>query len=84
MTSACTAKREQFGHPVATFATIWAPDGVRRVVRTARQLHSGLGADVDPPLHRHHTWAKHLELSLGPAAAHEETLGDLPAAHPLG
>ncbi|MDH6517825.1 alkylation response protein AidB-like acyl-CoA dehydrogenase [Streptomyces sp. SAI-135] len=65
-------------------AKIWASDGVRRVVQTAQHLHGGFGADVDYPLHRYHAWAKHLELSLGPAAAHEEALGDLLAAHPLG
>ncbi|MFE6889841.1 acyl-CoA dehydrogenase family protein [Streptomyces sp. NPDC057694] len=65
-------------------AKSWASDGVRRVVQTAQHLHGGFGADTDYPLHRYHAWAKHLELSLGPAAAHEETLGDLLAAHPLG
>ncbi|MFJ9739474.1 acyl-CoA dehydrogenase family protein [Streptomyces sp. NPDC101166] len=128
MTSDYAAKREQFGHPIATFqavavqaadryidlramevtlwqaawrltsgasgalpasgdiavAKIWASEGVRRVVQTAQHLHGGFGADVDYPLHRYHAWAKHLELSLGPAAAHEEALGDLLAAHPLG
>ncbi|MDQ1009630.1 alkylation response protein AidB-like acyl-CoA dehydrogenase [Streptomyces sp. V4I23] len=137
MTSRYTAKREQFGFPLATFqavavqaadryidlrameatlwqaawrltepeeagasgtasavalpvtadvsvAKIWASEGVRRVVQTAQHLHGGLGADTDYPLHRFHAWAKQLELSLGPAAAHEETLGDLLAAHPLG
>ncbi|NNN34328.1 acyl-CoA/acyl-ACP dehydrogenase [Streptomyces sp. S3(2020)] len=64
-------------------AKIWASDGVRRIVQTAQHLHGGFGADIDYPLHRYHAWAKHLELSLGPAAAHEETLGDLLAAHPL-
>ncbi|MFJ9849266.1 acyl-CoA dehydrogenase family protein [Streptomyces sp. NPDC101150] len=127
MTSDYTSKREQFGHPVATFqavavqaadrfidlrameatlwqaawrittgaagalppagdvavAKIWAADGVRRVVQTAQHLHGGFGADTDYPLHRYHAWAKQLELSLGPAAAHEEALGDLLAAHPL-
>ncbi|MFF3847331.1 acyl-CoA dehydrogenase family protein [Streptomyces sp. NPDC002328] len=127
MTSDYAAKREQFGHPIATFqavavqaadryidlramevtlwqaawrissgapgalpasgdiavAKIWASEGVRRVVQTAQHLHGGFGADVDYPLHRFHAWAKHLELSLGPAAAHEERLGDLLAAHPL-
>ncbi|MGP3980777.1 acyl-CoA dehydrogenase family protein [Streptomyces sp. KR80] len=134
MTSDYTAKREQFGFPVATFqavavqtadryidlrameatlwqaawrlaashpgatggaggplppagdvavAKIWASEGVRRVVQTAQHLHGGFGADVDYPLHRYHAWAKQLELSLGPAAAHEEALGDLLAAHPL-
>lgn len=65
-------------------AKIWASEGVRRVVQTAQHLHGGFGADVDCPLHRYHAWAKHLELSLGPAAAHEEALGDLLAAHSLG
>lgn len=64
-------------------AKVWASDGVRRVVQTAQHLHGGFGADTDYPLHRFHAWAKQLELSLGPAAAHEETLGDLLAAHPL-
>ncbi|MFD9433891.1 acyl-CoA dehydrogenase family protein [Streptomyces sp. NPDC060002] len=127
MTSEYAGKREQFGHPIASFqavavqaadryidlramevtlwqaawriasgtpgalpasgdvavAKIWASEGVRRVVQTAQHLHGGFGADVDYPLHRYHAWAKHLELSLGPAAAHEEALGDLLAAHPL-
>lgn len=130
MTSGYTAKREQFGFPVATFqavavqaadryidlramevtlwqaawrldaatggaggplpasgdvavAKIWASEGVRRVVQTAQHLHGGFGADTDYPLHRYHAWAKQLELQLGPAAAHEEALGDLLAAHPL-
>lgn len=128
MTSEYTGRREQFGHPLATFqavavqaadryidlrameatlwqaawrlspgatgvlpatgdvavAKIWAAEGVRRVVQTAQHLHGGFGADVEYPLHRYHAWAKHLELALGPAAAHEEALGDLLAAHPLG
>ncbi|MFD7609996.1 acyl-CoA dehydrogenase family protein [Streptomyces sp. NPDC059828] len=65
-------------------AKIWASEGVRRVVQTAQHLHGGFGADTDYPLHRYHAWAKQLELTLGPAAAHEEALGDLLAAHPLG
>ncbi|MEV6834522.1 acyl-CoA dehydrogenase family protein [Streptomyces sp. NPDC051133] len=128
MTADYTGKREQFGHPIATFqavavqaadryidlrameatlwqaawriasgapgalpaagdvavAKIWAAEGVRRVVQTAQHLHGGFGADTDYPLHRYHAWAKHLELALGPAAAYEERLGDLLAAHPLG
>ncbi|MFJ9815893.1 acyl-CoA dehydrogenase family protein [Streptomyces sp. NPDC101151] len=64
-------------------AKIWAAEGVRRVVQTAQHLHGGFGADTDYSLHRYHAWAKHLELALGPAAAYEETLGDLLAAHPL-
>ncbi|MFB8107253.1 MULTISPECIES: acyl-CoA dehydrogenase family protein [Streptomyces] len=64
-------------------AKIWASEGVRRIVQTAQHLHGGFGADTDYPLHRFHAWAKQIELSLGPAAAHEEALGDLLAAHPL-
>ncbi|MEV6668770.1 acyl-CoA dehydrogenase family protein [Streptomyces sp. NPDC051162] len=126
MTSAYATKREQFGHPIATFqavavqaadryidlrameatlwqaawrlesgaagelpvdadiavAKIWASEGVRRVVQTAQHLHGGFGADTGYALHRYHAWAKQLELSLGPAAAHEEALGDLLATCP--
>ncbi|WKX71462.1 acyl-CoA dehydrogenase family protein [Streptomyces sp. XD-27] len=64
-------------------AKIWAAEGVRRTVQTAQHLHGGFGAVTDYPLHRYHAWAKQLELSLGSAAAHEEALGDLLAAHPL-
>ncbi|MGW1835600.1 acyl-CoA dehydrogenase family protein [Streptomyces sp. NPDC002067] len=64
-------------------AKIWASDGIRRTVQTAQHLHGGFGADTDYPLHRYHAWAKQLELSLGPAAAHEEALGDLLAEQPL-
>ncbi|AXE22068.1 acyl-CoA dehydrogenase [Streptomyces globosus] len=64
-------------------AKIWASEGVRRIVQTAQHLHGGLGADTGYPLHRYHAWAKQLELQLGPAAAHEQELGDLLAAHPL-
>ncbi|MFJ2894182.1 acyl-CoA dehydrogenase family protein [Streptomyces sp. NPDC087218] len=64
-------------------AKIWASDGLRRVVQTAQHLHGGFGADTDYSLHRFHAWAKQIELSLGPAAAHEEALGDLLAAHLL-
>jgi alkylation response protein AidB-like acyl-CoA dehydrogenase len=115
LTAEYTGRREQFGHPIATFqavamqvadrytdlramevtlwqaawrlepaavavAKIWASDGVRRVVQTAQHLHGGFGADTDYVLHRYHAWAKQLELSLGPAALHEEALGDLLAA----
>ncbi|WP_335934058.1 acyl-CoA dehydrogenase family protein [Streptomyces sp. PTD5-9] len=128
MTSEYTGKREQFGHPIATFqavavqaadryidlqamevtlwqaawrlsagtdgalpaegdvavAKIWASEGVRRVVQTAQHLHGGFGADTDYSLHRFHARAKQVELALGPAAAHEEALGDLLASHLLG
>ncbi|MFJ9563421.1 acyl-CoA dehydrogenase family protein [Streptomyces fuscichromogenes] len=128
LTADYAGKREQFGHPIATFqavavqaadryidlrameatlwqaawriasgaagalpaagdvavAKIWAAEGVRRVVQTAQHLHGGFGADTEYVLHRYHAWAKQIELSLGGAGAHEEALGDLLAAHPLG
>ncbi|MEU2420328.1 acyl-CoA dehydrogenase family protein [Streptomyces sp. NPDC007851] len=128
LTSEYTGKREQFGHPIATFqavavqtadryidlrameatlwqaawriasgaagalplagdvavAKIWAAEGVRRVVQTAQHLHGGFGADTEYVLHRYHAWAKQIELTLGGAGAHEEALGDLLAAYPLG
>ncbi|WP_406445990.1 acyl-CoA/acyl-ACP dehydrogenase [Streptomyces sp. NBC_00631] len=65
-------------------AKIWAAEGVRRVVQTAQHLHGGFGADTEYALHRYHAWAKQIELALGGAGAHEEALGDLLAAHPLG
>ncbi|MEW1772951.1 acyl-CoA dehydrogenase family protein [Streptomyces sp. NPDC086777] len=128
MTGEYAGKREQFGHPIATFqavavqaadryidlrameatlwqaawriasgaagalpaaadvavAKIWAAEGVRRVVQTAQHLHGGFGADTEYVLHRYHAWAKQIELTLGGAGVHEEALGDLLAAHPLG
>lgn len=128
MTSEYVGRREQFGHPIATFqavavqaadryidlqamevtlwqaawrlatgadgalpvegdiavAKIWASEGVRRIAQTAQHLHGGFGTDTDYSLHRFHAWAKQVELSLGPAAAHEEALGELLAAHPVG
>ncbi|MFJ8488838.1 acyl-CoA dehydrogenase family protein [Streptomyces sp. NPDC094038] len=128
MTGEYAGKREQFGHPIATFqavavqaadryidlrameatlwqaawriasgaagalptagdvavAKIWAAEGVRRVVQTAQHLHGGFGADTEYVLHRYHAWAKQIELALGGAGIHEEALGELLAAHPLG
>ncbi|MFK0152357.1 acyl-CoA dehydrogenase family protein [Streptomyces sp. NPDC090493] len=128
MTGEYAGRREQFGHPIATFqavavqaadryidlrameatlwqaawriasgaagalpaagdvavAKIWAAEGVRRVVQTAQHLHGGFGADTEYVLHRYHAWAKQIELALGGAGVHEEALGDLLAAHPLG
>lgn len=52
--------------------------------QTAQRLHGSSDADDDSLPHRHHAGIKHLELALGPAAAYEERLGDLLAAHALG
>jgi alkylation response protein AidB-like acyl-CoA dehydrogenase len=40
-----------------------------RVAATAQQVHGGIGIDISYPLHRYFLWAKHNELSLGPASA---------------
>ncbi|GAA2085460.1 acyl-CoA dehydrogenase family protein [Streptomyces albiaxialis] len=65
-------------------AKIWASEGVRRMAQTAQHLHGGAGADTDNSLHRYHAWAKQLELTAGPAAQHEETLGALLATEAPG
>ena len=44
-----------------------------RVAATAQQVHGGIGIDIS--YHRHFRWAKHNELSLGPASAQLARLG---------
>jgi alkylation response protein AidB-like acyl-CoA dehydrogenase len=56
-------------------AKYWAADGGQRVVVAAQHLHGGIGVDVDYPLHRYFTWAKHVELVLGPAPVQLATIG---------
>jgi 3-oxocholest-4-en-26-oyl-CoA dehydrogenase beta subunit len=36
---------------------------------TTQHVHGGIGIDITYPLHRYFLWAKHNELSLGPATA---------------
>lgn len=46
-----------------------------RVAATAQHVHGGIGIDVTYPLHRYFLWAKHNELTLGPASAQLAHLG---------
>lgn len=52
----------------ARIAKFWAAEAGARVTATAQQVHGGIGIDVTYPLHRYFLWAKHNELSLGPAS----------------
>jgi 3-oxocholest-4-en-26-oyl-CoA dehydrogenase beta subunit len=51
----------------ARIAKFWAAEAGARVAATAQQVHGGIGIDVTYPLHRYFLWAKHNELTLGPA-----------------
>ena len=42
---------------------------------TTQHVHGGIGIDITYPLHRYFLWAKHNELSLGPATAQLAHLG---------
>ncbi len=56
-------------------AKFWAADGGQRVAVAAQHLHGGIGVDMDYPLHRYFTWAKHIELVLGGAMEQLAQLG---------
>jgi alkylation response protein AidB-like acyl-CoA dehydrogenase len=59
----------------ARVAKFWAAEAGARVAATAQQVHGGIGIDVTYPLHRYFLWAKHNELTLGPASAQLARLG---------
>ncbi|WP_102419839.1 acyl-CoA dehydrogenase family protein [Mycobacterium sp. 4858] len=59
----------------ARIAKFWAAEAGARVAATAQHVHGGIGIDVTYPLHRYFLWAKHNELTLGPAAAQLAHLG---------
>jgi 3-oxocholest-4-en-26-oyl-CoA dehydrogenase beta subunit len=59
----------------ARIAKFWASEAGARVAATAQQVHGGIGIDVTYPLHRYFLWAKHNELTLGPASAQLARLG---------
>ncbi|MDZ7733321.1 MAG: acyl-CoA dehydrogenase family protein [Acidimicrobiia bacterium] len=63
-------------------AKFWTADAGQRVVHAAQHLHGGIGVDKDWPLHRYFLWAKELELTLGGASAHLQSLGARLAAGP--
>ncbi|BBZ71434.1 acyl-CoA dehydrogenase family protein [Mycobacterium paraseoulense] len=59
----------------ARIAKFWAAEAGARVAATAQHVHGGIGIDITYPLHRYFLWAKHNELTLGPAAAQLAQLG---------
>jgi alkylation response protein AidB-like acyl-CoA dehydrogenase len=59
----------------AGIAKFWAAEAGARVAATAQQVHGGIGIDTTYPLFRYFLWAKHNELTLGPASAQLARLG---------
>ncbi len=59
----------------ARIAKFWAAEAGSRVAAAAQQVHGGIGIDVTYPLHRYFLWAKHNELTLGPAPAQLASIG---------
>ena len=59
----------------ARIAKFWAAEAGARVAATTQHVHGGIGIDVTYPLHRYFLWAKHNELTLGPAAAQLAGIG---------
>ncbi|MBI2695598.1 acyl-CoA dehydrogenase family protein [Mycobacterium nebraskense] len=59
----------------ARIAKFWAAEAGARVAATAQHVHGGIGIDTTYLLHRYFLWAKHNELTLGPAAAQLAQLG---------
>jgi alkylation response protein AidB-like acyl-CoA dehydrogenase len=59
----------------ARIAKFWAAEAGSRVTASAQQVHGGIGIDVTYPLHRYFLWAKHNELTLGPAPAQLASIG---------
>jgi alkylation response protein AidB-like acyl-CoA dehydrogenase len=67
----------------ARIAKFWAAEAGARVAATTQHVHGGIGIDTTYPLHRYFLWAKHNELSLGPASLHLARLGSTyPEGHP--
>ncbi|UXA05674.1 acyl-CoA/acyl-ACP dehydrogenase [Mycobacterium sp. SMC-2] len=62
-------------HRAARIAKFWAAEAGARVAATAQHVHGGIGIDTTYPLHRYFLWAKHNELTLGPATAQLAHLG---------
>jgi len=59
----------------ARIAKFWAAEAGERVAATTQHVHGGIGIDTSHPLHRYFLWAKHNELTLGPAAAQLARIG---------
>ncbi len=56
-------------------AKFWAADAGHRVAHTAVHVHGGVGIDLEYPLHRYFTAAKHNEFMLGGATAQLRRIG---------
>jgi 3-oxocholest-4-en-26-oyl-CoA dehydrogenase beta subunit len=69
--------QDQSATRAASIAKFWAADAGARVAATAQQVHGGIGIDTTYPLFRYFLWAKHNELTLGPASAQLARLGAL-------
>ena len=69
------------GTEVAT-AKFWAADAGHRVAHAAVHVHGGVGIDLEYPLHRYFTAAKHNEFSLGGATTALRRIGAALAASP--
>jgi alkylation response protein AidB-like acyl-CoA dehydrogenase len=65
-------------------AKFWAAEAGQRVCAAAQHLHGGIGVDLDYPLHRYTSLAKHIELSLGAATPQLVRLGAAIAATATG
>ncbi len=65
----------------ARIAKFWAAEAGARVAATTQHVHGGIGIDTTYPLHRYFLWAKHNELTLGPASLQLARLGN---AYPKG
>jgi alkylation response protein AidB-like acyl-CoA dehydrogenase len=59
----------------ARIAKFWAAEAGARVAATAQHVHGGIGIDTTYPLPRYFLWAKHNELTLGPASQQLACLG---------
>ncbi len=68
----------------ARIAKFWAAEAGARVAATTQHVHGGIGIDTSYPLHRYFLWAKHNELTLGPAAAQLACLGSTYPTCPEG
>ena len=78
------SQRRPEGRPAeraARIAKFWAAEGGARVAATTQHVHGGIGIDTTYPLHRYFLWAKHNELTLGPAPLQLARLG---ATYPEG
>jgi 3-oxocholest-4-en-26-oyl-CoA dehydrogenase beta subunit len=62
-------------HREARMAKFWAAEAGARVAATTQHVHGGIGIDTTYPLHRYFLWAKHNELTMGPASQQLAKLG---------